>query len=125
MSYLNRSLIAVAAAWALTLPAIAEDAAKEAKPEKPKIRQFTGEITALNAAAKTVAVKNKQNVSKEFVCDPACKVSTADKKAAELADLKVGDRATVHFREEDGKNLCVKIVPPAPPKEKAPAEKKE
>jgi hypothetical protein len=31
----------------------------------------------------------------------------------------VGDRTTVHYREEDGKNICVKMVPPPPPKAKA------
>lgn len=123
MRYLSRSLLVITAALALALPALAEEAAKEAKPEKPTVRQFTGEITAVDVAAKTVSVKNRKNETKEFVCDPACKVSTADKKAAELADLKVGDRTQVHYREQDGKNVCVRMTPPPPPKEKAPAKK--
>jgi hypothetical protein len=52
-------------------------------------------------------------------------VATAKNKAAELKDLKVGDRIRVSFTEEDGKNVVQRNGPPNPPKKRGiPEEKK-
>ncbi|MEI6084832.1 MAG: hypothetical protein WCS70_11070 [Verrucomicrobiota bacterium] len=110
------AVIAAIVAVTFALPAFAEDA----KPEKPKKREFTGEVTAVDAAAKTVTLKNKDGESKTFAA-AAAKIATADKKVGELTDLKVGDKVKANYTEEGGKNVASKIAPPAPPKEKKKA----
>lgn len=121
------SVVAIALAATFALPAFADEAKKEAKKEakaeKAKSHQFTGEITAVDAAAKTVTLKNKKDETKTFAAD-AAKVATGDKKEASLADLKVGDKVVASYVEEGGKNVASKIGPPAPPKEKKAKEEK-
>jgi Cu/Ag efflux protein CusF len=115
------AIVAVAVAATFTLPAFAEDAKK---PEKPKAHQFTGEITAVDVAGKSVTLKNKDGETKTVVLNEKSKVATADKKAAELSDLKVGDKVVASFTEEGGKNVALRVGPPAPPKEKKPKAEK-
>jgi Cu/Ag efflux protein CusF len=126
--YLLRTITAaslVAVALAFAAPVGAEEAKKEAKAEKPKAHQFTGEISAVDIAGKAVTVKNKDGETKVFVLTEKTKVGTAENKAAELKDLKVGDKVTVRFMEEDGKNVAQRIGPPAPPKKKEKPEEKK
>jgi Cu/Ag efflux protein CusF len=113
------AMTAVALATLIALPTYAEDAKKA---DKPKSRQFTGEITAVDAAAKTVTLKNAKGETKTFQADGA-KVMTADKPAAELTDLKVGDKVTAQFKEDGDKNIATKIAPPPAKKDKEKKEK--
>jgi len=109
------AVVAVAVAAMFALPSFAEDAKK---PEKPKAKQFTGEITAVDVAAKTVSLKNAKGEAKTFAAGDA-KVATAAKAAAELSDLKVGDKVVAAYKEEGDKNVATKI---SPPKEKKPKD---
>jgi Cu/Ag efflux protein CusF len=97
-----------AVAFAFTAPVRAQDAAK---PEKPKRQQFTGLIESIDAKAGTVIVK-KDTTSKTFKIVEKTKYSTADKKDAAIADIKVGDKVKVAYTEENGVATAHKIGPP-------------
>lgn len=95
-------------------PVEKKDAAKPAVPaEKPKTdaksgsmvdekkavkaKQVTGEVAAVDAAAKSITVKGKK----------ADVTMTADPKL--LADVKVGDKVTAKYTVQDGKNVAKSI----------------
>lgn len=70
---------------------------------KPKRQQYTGEVASIDAKAGTVIVKKGATDSKTFKITDKTRYGTADKpKGAALTDIKVGDKVTVHFTEEDG-----------------------
>ena len=96
------------------------------KAAKAKTMQVTGEVTAVDAKANTLTVKGKKG---------EVALTADDKAAAKLADVKVGDKVTVKYKEMDGKNVATSIAAKkaakkeaAPMKEEkkapAPAEKK-
>jgi hypothetical protein len=98
------SAVAVAVALAFAMPARAEEAAK---PEKPKKHEYTGEITKIDDTSVTVKKKDEE---KSFTVGAKLKVVVPGKEAGELKDLKVGDKITVSFTEEDGKNVAHKLT---------------
>lgn len=98
----------------------AEPAKKEEKKAAVKVMQVTGEVAAVDAAAKTITVKGKKG---DVV------ISVDDKT---LADVKAGDKVTAKYTTADGKNTAKKVTVKAAPKKmekKAepakPAEKKK
>ena len=106
---------------------------KEMKAEKAKKavkKQVTGEVTAVDAAANTLTVKGKKG---DVMLSTDDKTTVMEGKAKKtLADVKAGDKVTVHYSEADGKNVAHKVVMKAAPAKKAekkakaaPAEKKE
>jgi Cu/Ag efflux protein CusF len=95
---------ALALALAVAVPVRAEE---EGKAEKPKARQFTGEITKIEGSSVSVKKKDEE---KTFTASDKVKVVVPGKEAGELSDLKVGDKVTVHFVEEDGKDVAKRIV---------------
>lgn len=122
-----------------TEPAVPAKPAAPAKKEvkKPKARQLTGEVAAIDAAKKTVAVKRMvKKEAKEFTFNTDEKTSILkNKKKLELADIKTGDRIRVRYTEEEGKRLATSITIFAPKEKKVekkveekkpekPAEKK-
>src|SRR5712664_2850026 len=106
------AVAAMAVVLAVALPARAEG---EKKAEKPKKHDFTGEVTKVEGTS--VSVKNAKGEEKVFAADKA-KVHAKGKDAAELSDVKVGDKVTVSYSEEDGKNVAHRIAPPDAPKKK-------
>jgi Cu/Ag efflux protein CusF len=88
---------------------------KKAEPEKSekkaKVKQITGEVAAVDTAAKTITVKGKK----------AEVVISADEKM--LADIKVGDKVVVKYAEQDGKNIAKSIKKSAAKAEKKAEEK--
>jgi Cu/Ag efflux protein CusF len=81
-------------------------------PAKPKIHQYTGDITSIDAKAGTVIVKKGED-SKTFKIGEKTRYATADKaKGAALTDIKVGDKVTVSYIDEDGVLTARKIAPP-------------
>jgi len=88
---------------------------------KPKRHQYTGLITAIDAKAGTVIIKKEGAESKTFKIGEKTKYATADKKDAMLTDIKVGDKVTVWYSEEDGVLTAHRIGPPAAAK-KEPAQ---
>ncbi|MGD0884738.1 MAG: hypothetical protein ABSA46_07690 [Thermodesulfovibrionales bacterium] len=82
-----------------------------AKKAPAKVHHITGEVVAVDAAAKTLTVKAK----KEDVA-----LSADDKAAAKLADVKVGDKVMVTYKEVEGKKVATHIA-----EKKGKMEKKE
>ena len=102
------AVAAVAVALVFALPSFAQDA--KTKAEKPTHHDFTGTITAVDAAKNTVTVKNKDG-EKTFVVTDKSKITTADKNVpATLADLKVGEKVKVTFTDNAGTLTATKIT---------------
>ena len=106
------SVVAVALTFAGVVRA--QEAAPKAKA--PKTHSANGEITALDAKAGTLSIKKHDETVETFMIAKDCKVSTADKKDATVADLKVGDKVTVAYTGEAGAMVAQKIGPPRTPK---------
>jgi len=104
-------------------PAKKEAAPAEKKMDKKaaaKVMQVTGEVAAVDAAAKTITVKGKKGDV----------VIAVDDKT--LADVKAGDKVTAKYTTADGKNTAKAVKKAAakksekkaePKKEAAPAKK--
>jgi Cu/Ag efflux protein CusF len=86
---------------------------------KPKPHQYTGDVTAIDAKASTVIVKKEGAEAKTFKIGPKTRYSTAEKKDAMLEDIKVGDKVTVWYTEEDGVLTAHRIAPPRSAKKKS------
>jgi Spy/CpxP family protein refolding chaperone len=94
-------------------PVKAEKKAEPAKAEKKapaKISQVTGEVTAVDAAAKTITVKGKKG-------DVVIAVDEMMMK-----DCKAGDKVVAKFTTADGKNTAKSVKKAA---EKAPKKAEE
>ena len=108
-------------ALALALPTFAEDAKKDAKPEKPKHQDFSGAITAVDATNGSVTLKNHKDVEKTFAVTETAKLTTADKAVATLADFKVGEKVKVTYTTDDAGKITVTKLAQVVEKAKAPA----
>jgi Cu/Ag efflux protein CusF len=80
--------------------------------EKTRVKQITGEVLAVDPAAKTITVKGRK----------AEVTLTADEKA--LLDIKLGDRVVVKYTEQDGKS-AVKSIKKAAEKDGKKGEEKK
>jgi Cu/Ag efflux protein CusF len=94
------------------------NATAPAPAPKPKRHQYTGTVTAIDAKAGTVIVKKEGAESKTFKIGEKTRYSTVEKKDAAVTDIKVGDKVTVWFSEEDGVLTAHKIGVPASVKNK-------
>ena len=123
--FVLRSVMAVGVAAVIAAFAQPVHAEGE-KAEKPKKRNFTGEVVSVDAAKSTITLKNKKNEEKTFTCSDKCKISVGEKETAALSDLKVGDKITASYTDEGGKLICTKMSPPKAPekKDKEAKEKK-
>lgn len=88
--------------------------AKAEKKEKAKVHQITGEVTAVDAKAKTVTIKGKD---KEVTLD------AADIK--DLDKIKVGDKVMAKYSEKEGKMTAKSIKAAKAEKKTEKMEKKE
>jgi hypothetical protein len=73
--------------------------AAEKKEAKPKVHQFTGEVTAIDTAAKTLNVKKGKD-------EKAFDIANAKMKA----EPKAGDKVLVKYTEKDGKNIASSVT---------------
>jgi len=97
--------------------AAAPEKAKTEKPAKAKDKgTFAGEVTNVNAAEKTISVKDKRG---EVTLDVA---GAKYAKNLKMEDIKVGDHVVVKFETRDGKMTAMHINKAM---KKAKAEKKE
>ncbi len=89
-------------------------------PAKPKPQQYTGTVTAIDAKAGSLIVK-KGEESKTFKIGEKTKYSTVEKPkgAAAVTDIKVGDKITVSYSEEDGVLTAHRVGPPRSAKKEA------
>lgn len=117
--YLLPTMVAaslVAFAIVFVSPARAEEEKTGDSAKKPRPKDYTGEVASVDAAAKTITIKKKDE-TKTFSLAEDAKVSTADKKEAALADIKAGDKVHLKYREVDGKLVASRVGPPKPKKE--------
>jgi len=89
------------------------------KEAKAKVHQFTGEVTAIDATAKTLTAKKGKD-------EKAFDISNATVKA----EPKTGDKALIKYTEKDGKNIAssvtvTKAAKKAEAKKDAPAAEKK
>jgi Cu/Ag efflux protein CusF len=119
-------IVAVLFVFALTSVSFAaeEKKAEGTMPvEKPKVKQVTGEVKAVDTKAKTVTVTKKMRdkaMDTVVTVDDKTKIMM-DKEKKALADVKAGDKVKVKYTEIEGKNVAKSIA--IQPKEAA-AEKK-
>ncbi len=121
-------IVAVLFAFALTSVAFAaeEKKAEGTMPvEKPKVKQVTGDVKAVDVKAKTVTVTKKMRdkaMDTVVTVDDKTKIMM-DKEKKALADVKAGDKVKVKYTEIEGKNVA-KSIAIQPREAAAPAEKK-
>lgn len=108
--------LAIAAEKKEAAPAEKKEAAPAQEKAPVKVKQVTGEVTAIDAAAKTLTVKGKAG-EVALTADDKTTVKIGKEKKA-LADVKVGDKATVKYTEMDGKNVAKSIIVKAAPAKK-------
>lgn len=78
--------------------------AKE-KKHATKAMHVSGEVTAVDAAAKTLTIKGEKG---EVVLTTTDKTRFA--KGKTIADVKVGDKLTAKYSEKDGKMMAWKVM---------------
>ena len=119
------AVVLSAVALTLALPVFAEDAApkKEAKTAASG-HDFTGAITAVDAAKGTLTLKGHKDVEKTFTIGETTKIVTTEKPVATLADLKVGEKVKIAYTEDAGKITVVKITQAKEKAKAAAADKK-
>lgn len=87
-------------------------AAEKAAPAKPGVKatRVTGSVKSVSADSLVVEVPQKDKSMKEytFALDLKAQLSKAGKKIAP-GDLQAGDRATVSFREAEGKLVATAV----------------
>jgi microtubule-associated protein 1 len=89
-------IVSVLFVFAITSLSFATDATKAA-PAPAKVKQVTGEVTAMDAKAKTITVKGKKG---DVV------IAVDDKM---MAAVKAGDKVVVKYTEADGKNTAKSV----------------
>ena len=108
--------LAIAAEKKEAAPAEKKEAAPAQEKAPVKVKQVTGEVTAIDAAAKTLTVKGKAG-EVALTADDKTTVKIGKEKKT-LADVKVGDKITVKYAEMDGKNVAKSIIVKAAPAKK-------
>ncbi len=93
-------------------PAFAEHKpVSSTKPAKPKLFEFSGEITAVDAKTSSLSVKDKEtDTTKQFSCDAKVKIHGKN-GPVKLEALKVGDKVTVKYKDENGA-LTAEVIGP-------------
>ncbi|MDI6865610.1 hypothetical protein [Thermodesulfovibrio yellowstonii] len=92
----------------------AEPAKKAEKPaKKEKVKQITGEVTAVDTVGKTITVKSKKQELTVAVTDE------------QIKDVKAGDKVVVKYTEKDGKATAKSVKKVAAKAEKKEVKKEE
>ena len=78
-----------------------------AKATTVKIHAVAGEVTAIDATANTLSIKDAKGNAVDFVLDGKTKVSG---KVTKIADVKVGDKSIVKFKKDGDKNVAVAVT---------------
>ena len=92
---------------------------KERVKEKPKVIQRTGEVAAIDIAARSMTVKPLRYKEDIVVTINENTFVKMNKEKKTVADVKVGDVVTVWFFEKDKSVKSIDIKPPKP-EQKAP-----
>lgn len=104
-------ILAFVFAFAITSVTFAVE--EKAMPaEKPKIKQVTGDVKAVDMKAKTITVSKMVKGKAEetvVIVDDKTKIMK-DKEQKTLADVKVGDKVTIKYTEVEGKNIAKSVA---------------
>ena len=92
---------------------------REKIKDKPKVIQRTGEVVAMDIAARSMTVKSLRYKEDIVVTINETTFVKMNKEKKSLADVKVGDIVTVWFFEKDKSAKSIDIKPPRP-EQKAP-----
>ena len=104
---------AVLSAVVLALPTFADQTNQASKADQLKKHELTVTLKSIDTTNSVITVVTIKKNEKDFTIGKDVKISTADKKVATLADLKVGDKIQVHYTEDaTGKDTVTKIGPP-------------
>jgi Cu/Ag efflux protein CusF len=106
------SIMALLFVFAITSLSLAAEEKKAMPAEKPKVKQVTGDVKAVDMKAKTITVAKmmKGKVEETVVTvDGKTKIMMEKEKKA-LADVKAGDKVTVKYIEVDGKNVAKSVA---------------
>lgn len=81
----------------------------------PQTLRYEGDVTAVNAAAKTFSVKEGEKIT-EFAWNDSTRVTEAHHAVAETA-IVAGAKVMVHYAIDNGKNVAhsIIIMPPHNP----------
>lgn len=96
----------------------AEPAAEKKAPVK--VKQVTGDVTAVDTKANTITIKGKKG-DVTVACDAKTKIKMG-KETKTLADIKVGDKVTAKYTETDGKMTAKSIAIKTAEKKAEPAK---
>jgi Cu/Ag efflux protein CusF len=108
-------IVAVLFVFSITSIALAVEG-KKAEPvkpvERPKIKMVTGKVKAVDTAAQTITVTKmvKKKAEETVVTTDAKTKVMMGKEKKMLADLKVGDKVTVKYKEVEGKNIAKSVA---------------
>lgn len=80
--------------------------------ERPKLIQRTGEVVTIDAAAKSMTVKYRNDTIIITLTDTTFVKMQKERKS--ISDIKIGDRVTVWFFEKDKTAKSVDIKPASP-----------
>ncbi len=105
-------IAAVIFVFAITSLSFAVEEKEAAPTEKPKIKQVTGDVKAVDTKTGTITVskmvKDKAELTVVTV-DADTKIKMVKENKA-LADVKVGDKVKIKYTEEAGKNVAKSIA---------------
>ncbi len=99
-----KKALAIIVSLLFVLSVVGLSSAEEKKHAK-KALHVTGEVTAVDATAKTLTIKGKEG---EVLLTTTDKTKFA--KGKTLADVKVGDKLTAKYSEKDGKMVVWKVM---------------
>ena len=105
------AVIAAVVAVTFALPAFSQDS--NLSPQ-PKLYEFSGKVTAVDAAAKTMAVDNGYKEVRTFtIADDFwwLMVKKDTKLADQIAYIKVGDMVTCKYTTKGDKFICHRCGP--------------
>lgn len=83
--------------------------AKKEKCDKGKTCTIGGEVTAVDAEAGKLSVKDEKGEVTEFTIPAEAKVIKAGKKDATLADVAAGDKVKLICSDKDGTKTVVHV----------------
>jgi Cu/Ag efflux protein CusF len=117
-----KSLVRTTMILSLAAVALAFTQVARADDTKKNQKEAEGKIESVDVKANTVTISHKK-ATMTFTAAPNIEFGGMGNKKVTLADLKVGDKVTVHYTDEGGKLVAHKIGH-VDTKAKAPAEAK-
>lgn len=87
--------------WAAVPPASAAERGEEKRHEWGMTHHHKGTVTAVDASAGMLTVKDQRGREKDFTIGSNVKIETESGKTGVLADIKPGDRVSVSYKGKE------------------------